>query len=288
MDFEKTKYHHRVSITKLAAGTKDYKLVTMGSIFGSTRLILDKKVNSRMLNNFHRSLAFRNRILDEPANRIRDLLGGPGRYVGVHARVGDGQFMRHAKENMQRTFQELVVDKLGVDKALLPTLLAAGERRAASYPPPASKDRRTLVESPWSGFDSPVEEGIPSLVEEPARLTRRQAARLAVADRETSPLSSTLSCRGELYNDPALFALNAPLYVATDSSHPLSDPALSLFFANFPCSFILSDFDRKSEVNSGEPVRSLKTMERAVNVNDGVKLGRLLLPFMCVPLPFTP
>ena len=72
------------SLAKLAAHTKDYKLITMGSTFGSTRLQLRKPANSRMLAFFHRSLAFRNPILDEPSNRIRDLMGGLGNYVGVH------------------------------------------------------------------------------------------------------------------------------------------------------------------------------------------------------------
>ncbi|KAL8292680.1 hypothetical protein RQP46_001292 [Phenoliferia psychrophenolica] len=66
--------------------------------------------------------------------------------------------------------------------------------------------------------------------------------------------------------------------MATDSPNPTTDPLLAPFFAAFPCTFILSDFDRPSELNGGVLPEGTQDLHRLVNAADGVPL--LLLPFL--------
>jgi len=282
LDRATAKYWYSVSVPLLREQTANKKLILMGSVFGSGRLVLKQKENQRNLQFFHRSLAFRNPILETPANIIRDLMGGPKGYAGIHARVGDGGFKLAAEENMNLLYTQLM-DKFNVDKKLIPAMLEKGAARAATL-----KTKRSVSDaeaSQWSALDDVADDErqtMPLPTKDHLALVRRQKASSlgAVEDRDDSPLSSTLTCRGNLYTDPALMALNNPVYLATDSPHPETDPVLSNFWANLPCTFILSDFDRVNPQNSGDPVTSLKFMEGAINENDGVKLGRLLLPFM--------
>jgi len=302
------KYVNRVSVPRLREATANNKIIMMGSMFGSGRLTLKESVNQRNLLFFHRTLAFRNPILERPANTIRDLMGGPRGYAGIHARVGDGGFKAAAAGNMDLTFQKLM-GKLQVDPLLVPDMLAKGKARSDRLKAEAKaalsnkrsqkvhrskKSKRSSLfvnqqensESSWTVLDDLAEGDTPEfnlpLSNSHNSLVRRQQSHILgpIEDRDDSPLSKTLTCRGELYKDPRFLALNNPVYLATDSAHPLSDPVLSNYWANLPCLFILADFDRYGPQNSGEPVDSLRYMEGAVNENDGVKLGRLFLPFM--------
>ncbi|GAA5876375.1 hypothetical protein JCM8547_003022 [Rhodosporidiobolus lusitaniae] len=78
-----------------------------------------------------------------------------------------------------------------------------------------------------------------------------------------TPLSPTLHCRSPLHPSSSgpsyLLPLNTPLYIATDSRSPTSDPALAPFFRWFPCVFLLEDFERVSEVNE-EGVEGLEEL----------------------------
>lgn len=301
---DESKYLYRVSVPRLREDTANHKLLMMGSIFGSGRLHLKQGINRSNLAFFHRALAFRNPILETPANIIRDQMGGSTGYAGIHARVGDGSFLLDAPVNMDVTFTQLM-GKLGVDKELVPELLAKGAARAAelnataiaaeaaksasaSATEPARLIRRAPEaeeESEWTMLDDKANDGRSTLTlpkRDHLKIAKRQQlnALRPIKNREDSPLADTLKCRGELYTDPRLLMLNNPVYLATDSPHPLTDPVLSNYWANLPCTFILADFDRLGPQNTGDPVTSLRYMEGVINMNDGVKLGRLLLPFM--------
>lgn len=94
------------------------------------------------------------------------------------------------------------------------------------------------------------------------------------------PPPVNLTCRSPLHTDPKLLSLNVPFYLATDSRSPTTSLHLAIFFRTFPCTFILSDFDRPSELNDGVVVESVGEMMRLENAKDGVGLGRLFLPFL--------
>ena len=154
--------------------------------------------------------------------------------------MGDGPFAVYAKEHMKELWWKLT--------------------RGMGVPRSAAEELWTEV-----GFDPTSR-----------HRTKRATFNLSIFD---SPLSN-LSCRGELHLSPSLRSFNTPLYLATDSRLPTTDPLLAPFFAAFPCTFILSDFDRPSSLNNGSSVDSVGRMLNLVNKADGVPLGRLLLPFL--------
>jgi hypothetical protein len=290
------KYKYTVSIPRLIEQTKDTKLIEIGSMFGSGRLAIEQPDFARRKGFFQRSLAFDNPVLSTPANQIQQLMGGSDAYIGLHCRVGDGWFLSAAPDNMREIFS-MLLGRLSVPQAARPALFVKAEERMQSLQAPEKRSirphlfgRRHLsprvasepAVSSWALAEEEADEA------EQLPLQKRQVDSMAVYStklgairtRAEMKLASTLHCRGELHTDPRLLALNNPVYIATDSRSPLTEPALSYFWANFPCAFILSDFDRPNPQNTGELVHSLKVMEGAVNENDGVKLGRLLLPFM--------
>lgn len=116
------------------------------------------------------------------------------------------------------------------------------------------------------------------------------------------PLAPHLRCRGDLHDpaeSPHLARLNTPLYIATDSRRPTSDPNLAPFFRWFPCTFLLGDFSATGAVNpvNDEPIAELVRLADTAKTRgeaegfapgqsqwtsdwDGTDLGRFLLPFL--------
>ena len=210
-----------------------------------------------------------------PAQAIQGRMGGRTGYVGVHARIGDGVFLRKAGVNMEIAWR-MLVGRLGVSseveervwEVVRPTNASEAFGRGL-----AKHARRGLAAAPfseWAALDGEEEE-------------ERSFMRRGIEERhpvEVVPALESLVCRGERHTDPSLSAFNSPVYLATDSRSPPTDPHLAIFFRAFPCTFILSDFDRPSELNGGIVVDSVGGMMNLVNKEDDVPLGRLFLPFL--------
>ncbi|KAL8286288.1 hypothetical protein RQP46_004776 [Phenoliferia psychrophenolica] len=221
-----------------------------------------------------RAMAFRNPHIIRPADAIRDRLGGSQGYVGVHARVGDGAFVTKAAENMEKAWRT-VASRLGIDAEATEEMWTQVQVRNVRR----KRSGRLMREEgrDWSMLDVDLDAGHTADDDIPDPPTKR-------ADTPTSPFFlpplQDLKCRSPLHTSPPFLPFNTPVYIATDSRSPTTDVNLSPFFAAFPCTFILSDFDRPSEINGYHYVPSVGAMLRLVNDADGVPLGRLLLPFL--------
>lgn len=102
-----------------------------------------------------------------------------------------------------------------------------------------------------------------------------QDSNLDFGRRSQSSLMNSLKCRGSLYTDPDLKALNSPIYLATDISKPIHHLHLSIFFNSFPCVFVLKDFmDSKSFIDQ------FKVLENLRSSTDGLKLHHFLHPLL--------
>jgi len=212
----------------------------------------------------------------------------------VHARVGDGEFARRARANMERAWRELVVREMGVDEAVAdemwelvrPNVVVGrrSERGRVGAAGPAAAE--AAAEAAQEHLDA---HGEVDKDEQAAQLDRRGVLDgvkswippfARPADSPSSRLVN-LTCRAPLHTDPRFEPFNVPLYLATDSRTPEHDLNLRAFFSAFPCTFVLGDFDRpNSERNDGVVVESVERMGRLVNQLDGVPLGRLFLPFL--------
>ncbi|GAA5838393.1 hypothetical protein JCM9279_003230 [Rhodotorula babjevae] len=295
IDDNPTSSHYKRVVSLKTLGTLEPKVVLLGSLFGTGRVrIYNEPQAHEWSEALGQAMAFRNPWLLRPANAIVARLGGPANYVGVHARVGDGEFARRARANMERAWRELVVREMGVDEAVADEMwelvrpnVVVGRRsergRVRAAEPvsvePAAAAAREQVEA-----RDEVDRA-----EQGAQLARRGVLDGAkswlpslgrTADSPSSRLVN-LTCRAPLHTDPRFEPFNVPLYLATDARSPEHDLNLRAFFAAFPCTFVLGDFDRPDAArNDGVVVKSVERMGRLVNALDGVPLGRLFLPFL--------
>lgn len=289
-----------------------HRILLVGSMHGSDRVRVTQEPEAEMwASTFARSMAFSNPWLMRPAEAIVARLGGSSNFVGVHARVGDGQFVRHARANMERAWRSLA-DRLQVpadvveemwqhvkptERVAESTTTTAEHRQSRqhrrNFGQIATKAERMAADasavSGWAELDGPQEEsdnGEAAYAPSPIRHVKRGF--LADLWREWSgsgnPSSDrlrNLTCRSTLHTDRRFSAFNTPLYLATDSRTPETDENLAIFFRSFPCTFILSDFGKADvDRNDGLVVESVSEMDRLVNELDGVRLGRLFLPFL--------
>lgn len=270
--------HWRRLVSLSCLASLPHKVLLVGSLFGSGRIhaSLPGLTSDEADAFFGRSMAFRNPWLLRPALAIQGRMGGRRGYVGVHARVGDGVFLRKAGENMETAWRDLV-GRLGVgseEEERMWEVVRPANASEAFGKGLAKHARRGLAAAPfseWAALDGEQEE------------EERSVVRRGIEERQTIevvPALESLVCRGAQHKDPSLQAFNVPLYLATDSRSPPTDPHLAIFFRSFPCTFILSDFDRPSDLNGGIVVDSVGDMLKLVNKKDDIPLGRLFLPFL--------
>lgn len=113
------------------------------------------------------------------------------------------------------------------------------------------------------------------------------------AGHPAKPLSSSLHCRKPLWpqSDKILSRLNTPLYIATDSRSPSTEPSLRIFFDWFPCLFLLDDFISPTPGVSDEAVPQLVSLTKGGDGEwlsdwDGSELGTFLYPFLEAEVSF--
>lgn len=258
------KYENCLDTDRLADDTRGYKLLNIGTLFGTARLRVTKKENGDARSAFRRAMVFRNEMLDEITERISNRLGGAGNYYGLHLRVGDGVFQADAGKNMKEIWRKLCVEKMKLESSVCESV-GAGKlsRFDDTAPPPPS---RLLTKRANSQPQAQGAYHHPPLPPLPVIRTRKD-----------SLLDSTLTCRGRLHAAVELLPFNAPLFIATDAKIPTSNPHLAVFFAAFPCTFILSDFDSVSPVNS-RVVEGLNQLAGLRNIDDKVPLAQFLYP----------
>ncbi|KAG0660786.1 hypothetical protein C6P46_004470 [Rhodotorula mucilaginosa] len=297
-------------------GIGSKRLLWFGSLFSGSRLKLVGPKNKALHDETSAKMILRNEGLDAISDQVRDALGS---YVAVHARVGDGVFKSHAPENMHRLFLRLCTEVFGLSKAVAERLYKTSEprrKRRAGLAHRAREHRAELVHPVSALFVdySDVDEvgefdraSVPSNAsplfasdEAETNNSRHLVRRKPLRGSPARPLAPHLRCRGNLHESPHLARLNTPLYIATDSRRPTSDPNLAPFFRWFPCTFLLGDFSAATgavnEVNV-EPIAELvrlagaaKTRDEAKGTTptpsqwtsdwDGTDLGKFLLPFL--------
>ncbi|GAA5979005.1 hypothetical protein JCM5350_004202 [Sporobolomyces pararoseus] len=258
------KWTNRINVEEFKKETEDYKLVHLGTMFGTNRIRATTEQAFNARSKFRRAMLFRNEIVDEVTEAIRDQMGGEGNYYGLHLRVGDGIFQTNARKNMEGVWRDLCIGKMKLDKEV------CDEMRLKS-----GQGRRKPVKREENRVDPLV---TPSLLSKransrPQREGAYQHAPLpplpTIRSLADSPISSSLSCQRPLHTASHLLPFNAPLYIATDSKVPRQDPNLALFFDSFPCTFTLSDFSS---------LPSLDRMNRLRNEEDKTPLAQFLYP----------
>lgn len=290
-------FGREVSIERLREVS--HKVVLTGSMFGWMRIVGGQSHNSddpfeaelhALRQNLQHRLVLREPLVLRAADAISNALGG-GAYIGVHARVGDGGFLVNAHHNMADLWHR-VASSIGVEDDVAALMWervkpdddaedapAKVLRRYIHHHRSSTPHRAALVlegdaSSSWTALDSGEDDG--GLEVAPLH-EKRQSVELAqgVSD------ESGLACRGALHSDPRFAAFNAPLYIATDSRHPEEDTSLAPFFAAFPCSFILGDFEGARARGLSKKARpALDAIKSATSETGAAPLGRMLIPLL--------
>ncbi|BGP36535.1 hypothetical protein JCM10449v2_000436 [Rhodotorula kratochvilovae] len=288
-----TASHWKRTVSLATLRTMQHRVVLLGSLFGSGRVRVRREPRAPAWSEaFGQAMAFRNPWLLRPADAIVARLGGPSNYVGVHARVGDGEFARRARQNMERAWRDLVLGEMGVGEEVAEEMwervrpnVVVGRRKEKVKRGAAPTEE---APSDWAALDGEEDDGDTEGEERASRhrekrglLDEVKAWLPSLTGEEPSARLRNLTCRAPLHANPRFKAFNVPLYLATDSRTPEEDLNLRPFFEAFPCTFVLSDFDRPDATrNDGVVVPTVKQMGRLVNSLDGVPLGRLFLPFL--------
>ncbi|GAA5930403.1 hypothetical protein JCM1841_006847 [Sporobolomyces salmonicolor] len=267
------KWGNRIDVDELRKDTDSYKLVHVGTLFGTSRLRTTTEPAFDARSAFRKAMVFRNEVVDEVTTQVRDRLGGEGRYYGLHLRVGDGVFQTKARENMRGVWEKLCVEKMKLQEGVCEEVRRASEekqdlRRRDDY---STLDASSSVPpTPSTSTTTPPVKRANSRPQREGAYHHAPLPPLPVIQTlSDSPLSPLLTCRRPLHTSPQLLPFNAPLYIATDSKLPRSDPNLAIFFDAFPCAFTLSDF---------ADVEALRRMERLRNEEDKTPLAQFLYP----------
>lgn len=79
-------YTDRINIDELKSSTDGYGLLEFGSLYGSSRLILE---NTEKKQELEKLMSFKQPILEKISEAVVERLGGRSNFVGAHLRVGD-------------------------------------------------------------------------------------------------------------------------------------------------------------------------------------------------------
>ena len=105
------KFQEVIQASQLALRTD--RLIQLGTLFGSSRLLLRRRENILIRGEIRRSMAFANPHLVSIADSIAKELGGG--YLGAHIRLGDGVFKSNRESNAGQIWWNLVSGILQVD-----------------------------------------------------------------------------------------------------------------------------------------------------------------------------
>lgn len=282
------KFIQRLDVDSLKADYGQYRLLHFGSLYGSTRMWLSKPDNREMHTLAKKSMVFNDRHIEAIANVLAARLGGQNGYFSVHIRLGDGIFQQNAVPNAMAIFDQLVGQKLGLSTEQIEELKMESQQLRDAKGKAGRHEKKDLVQAP--GSDATANSTKPNGL----RREKREGRKMIedphldlpplpiIRSRGDSPLHSSLTCRGPLYSEPRLYALNVPIFLATDSKSPTSDRALRIFFDTFPCVYTLGDFlgSAPTSINADLPMGGVQMLQRLQNKEDGVKLARFLYPML--------
>ncbi|KAI8878140.1 hypothetical protein K501DRAFT_228929 [Backusella circina FSU 941] len=247
-----TKFINRVDLSTLEA--VEETVMHFGSVFGSYRVLAQSTEHQELLKFIRRNMIFKNPTLLASASRVVSQLGGVGKFVGIHLRVGDGLFRMRASITIDDIYHQLVNDF---------TDLTVQEVK--EYDPGHDQDRLEdtgyevrLLRDASQEIENPK---VPISVQHPASDILEQ--RLGHLD----DAAVTLQCQPtDGRNDR--FARTI-IYIATDCPHPRSHPLLQKIVKTFPCVFFLDDF-----------MDSVSDLKRLQVAEEGVKLESYLIPMV--------
>ncbi|OZJ02260.1 hypothetical protein BZG36_04699 [Bifiguratus adelaidae] len=256
------KYKERVDLQFLQQ--KQARVLQFGSLFGTNRVLAQTPEHNDLLKFIRETMIFNNPVLLNIADKIAELLGGNGTYLGVHLRVGDGNFAVDANINVDDIYHTLVdqITDLSADEI---DFWEGGTH---------NRDRQKNLEYEVKRIQRQTIPGFGGIVN-PETATAAQGKGLEKRAPLTTDRSlqlvprpdNTEQCLGPFNDRTKKFTTR--IYIGTDAPRPRKNPLLFKFFNTFPCIFTLDDF-----FDELEPLNYL------VNEVDKVPLESSLIPLV--------
>ncbi|CAG8748763.1 21795_t:CDS:1 [Dentiscutata erythropus] len=102
------KYKKRVNLITLSK--KPQKLMHFGNVFSSTRIIKELQKSKNFWKKLMNKMLPNNPIIINVVNTIVDKIGGMNSFIGVHARLGDGYFVKNQNKTVQGLIKRIQKD----------------------------------------------------------------------------------------------------------------------------------------------------------------------------------
>ncbi|KAG0769750.1 hypothetical protein G6F57_001471 [Rhizopus arrhizus] len=232
-DLPLDRFNYRIQLNTLKK--IEHPVLHFGSMFGSYRILAETEEHVNVLRKIRSNMIFSHPVLTEATNRIVQQLGHD--FIGLHIRVGDGIFKLRASILVDDIFHALVNEftDLTLEEVL-------------EFDPEHDKDRTessdyevVLRSMPVeANHTKPIEIHHPTHYKPPTKKTR-------------------LSCQPS--NTFTRRFQHTVLYIATDAPNPRHHPLLRKLFKLFPCTFVLSDFEKE-----WKEVKKLQVVEEKVSL----------------------
>jgi hypothetical protein len=122
---QKGKYERRVSLLELEEDTNMYRLLHLGTLFGSSRLRLSTQEHQSIRLRVREAMSLANPYLNRLADKVVTMLGGRDTYFSVHIRAGDGLFAENAVQNSLVVWSTLLHSIVGLSEDAISELHSA-------------------------------------------------------------------------------------------------------------------------------------------------------------------
>jgi len=104
------RYHKRFNIIELSE--RNEELFYFNSLFGSGYIRLALPKNIQFMKKIKNSMILSQNILLDITKKISNELGGQKKYLGVHARVGDAQYLKSSQKNVKKLISDIKKSRL--------------------------------------------------------------------------------------------------------------------------------------------------------------------------------
>ncbi|KAF9989522.1 hypothetical protein BGZ75_006069 [Mortierella antarctica] len=261
----RSKYLEEFTVDWLAQ--RPERLIHLGSIFGSGRVIIETLQSKAWLQMIRDHLILRTDILQTTSQRIVDKIRGrhhdraneneplvqdpldAAGFVGVHIRMSDGHFSLSARDTIENIRQELMW-QMGITDGHQPRENNASDSR--------------LPSSDEMGSRRPKRHERFSIGTTAAAISRARAPPLQQFEQQHTFPRPFAEEPGRRSNGRF-----TPIYLATDAHHPRSNPIFDRLFDTFECVFTLDDF-----------AEDLEELRRFRNPEDGTLMTKFLIPMV--------
>ncbi|KAF9954330.1 hypothetical protein BGZ72_004676 [Mortierella alpina] len=282
----RSKYLEEFTVDWLAQ--RPERLIHLGSIFGSGRVIIETLQSKAWLQMIRDHLIIRTDILQTTSQRIVDKFrGGHDRaeshpemqdpldagFVGVHIRMSDGHFSLSARDTIENIRQELMW-QMGITDGQQPGDEASdsGSSLGDMGSRPKRRDRLSIEQCrarainhrfkpswlDWSNNGSSIWSNNDCCCSNSSRKRNSKGIK------QHTLLRPVAEAPGRRSNGRF-----TPIYLATDAHHPRSNPIFDRLFETFECVFTLDDF-----------AEDLEELKRFRNPEDGTLMTKFLIPMV--------